>query len=130
MRSMVLPLAPGEVSRVSFDYAVTLSTENGEVRIETAFTLSVPGRATVSVDPASVGSLAADLVALLHLRLESAEVTDAGVLSLRFGAGGMVVVEPHEQYEAWTYADRRPEVKAVCGPGGDVTTWGLGSASA
>jgi hypothetical protein len=123
--STTLPISTHELSRVSFDYAVSFFTDGGgELRIETPFTLSGRGREEL-VDPAAVGGHAVDLLALLHLRIDSAEAAESGSLVLRLG-DAVVTVEPHDQFEAWTFADR-VGAKAVCSPGGGVTTWGFAS---
>lgn len=124
-----LPGVSGEVIRISFDYAVTLSLEGGgEIRIEAPFVLSTEGRLIARVDPVSIGEAASDVLSLLHLRVEAADVTDGGVLSIRLAGSRTVAVEPDERYEAWSYTDRSG-VMAVCSPGGSVTTWGIGDGS-
>jgi hypothetical protein len=107
------------VSRVEFDYAVSLLTEDGCVlRIETTFTLSA-----ALVNPADAAGHAEALVGLLHCRIEAAEASQSGALRLRFDGDRELSVEPDARYEAWTLA-APGGVHVVCTPGGGVTTWG------
>jgi hypothetical protein len=122
---MELPLAGQAVSRVAFDYAVTLWTDGGgELRVETPFTITGGGGAAVRVVPAAAAGSAALLVGLLKINVETASVADDGTLRLRLAGGGTIEVGPDEQFEAWTFAGPKGE-KAVCMPGGGLTTWGL-----
>lgn len=121
---MTLPLLGQSVSRVSFDYAVTLLTDGGsELRIETAFSIATGEQATV-IEPSSVADNAERLVALLGSHVETADTRADGSLRLSLSGGQTIEVLPHPEFEAWTFAGPGG-VKAVATPGGGLTTWGL-----
>lgn len=121
-----LPLAGQSVSRVAFDYAITLLTDRGaELRFETEVSLLGVGTATkISIAPAAAADGASLLVGLLNREVEAASIDDDGTLRLALGGGAKVEVAPHAAFEAWTFAGPKGE-KAVCMPGGELTTWGI-----
>lgn len=107
-----------------FDYAVTLQTEEGAVlRVEQPFALRRHDEDVATVDPERAADHAPLLVGLLHKIVEGAEATEAGELTVRLSDAWALVVPPHSDYEAWTFAGSRGE-HVVCVPGGGVTAWG------
>lgn len=122
---MQLPLAGQSVSSLTFDYAITLLTDGGsELRFEAMFSLIDAGTAITSIAPAAAAESASQLVGLLNREIEAASMDDDGTLRLFLGGGARVEVAPDEEFEAWTFAGPKGE-KAVCLPGGGLTTWGL-----
>jgi hypothetical protein len=117
-----LPIAGRTVGRVAFDHAVILWTDDGgELRLETTFTFIDISGATTSVVPAAAGASASLLIGLLDCNIAGATVGDNGALRVSLDAG-TIEVGPDQEFEAWTYAGAKGE-KAVCLPGGGLTTW-------
>ena len=122
---MTLPILGESISRVAFDYGVTLLTDGGsELRIETSFSIASHDRPAVVVEPAEVGDNANALVDLLGSQVDLADTWSDGSLRLRLSGGQMIEVPPHPEFEAWTFAGSGG-VKALATPGGGLTTWGL-----
>jgi hypothetical protein len=122
---MDLPLVGESIARIGFDFAVTLLTSGGaELRVETAFAITGEDLSSTSVSPVAAGPHASLLLGLLHREITGATVSQDGTLRLSLGGGGTVEVDPDDKFEAWTFAGPKGE-KAVCLPGGGVTTWGL-----
>ena len=120
---MNLPGVGEEISRVAFDWAVTLLTEEGtELRVEGRFDLTVDGTTTERVHPTEVTPHAAALVRQLHRRVTALRVLEGGGLELRIDGGFSMVVHPGHEFEAWTY-NGSDDSKAVGLPD-DVATWG------
>jgi YD repeat-containing protein len=118
-----LPGAGEEISRVAFDWAVTLLTAEGsELRVEGPFDLTVDGSTTQGVDPSHVAPHAASLVRQLRRRVTAVRVLDGGGLELRIDGDFSMLVHPGHEFEAWTY-NGSDDSKAVGMPDGDVETW-------
>jgi hypothetical protein len=122
---ITLPLQGRELSSVSFDFAVTFGTAEGdELKIETPFVLHLSNGEPMTVDPESAGDLAANLLDLIHQDIVIAEATEAGALSVHLSGGAVISVRPDGEYEAWTFAGASG-AKVVCRPGGELSTWGM-----
>jgi Family of unknown function (DUF6188) len=120
-----LPLVGQSISRVAFDYAVTLLTDGGaELRIETAFSIATREEAAAVVEPSVATEQASALVRLIGCEVELADAGSDGSLRLAFSGGRTIEVLPHPEFEAWTFAGA-DGAKAVSVPGGSLTTWGL-----
>jgi hypothetical protein len=110
------------ITRVCFDYGVTLLTDAGyELRISTELMLTTGAADPLRIDP-EASTTAAPLLTLLHDEVLATEIAPSGSLLLRFSAGRTLRVEPHPRYEAWTLAGRDGPL-AVCSPGGGLVTW-------
>jgi hypothetical protein len=119
-----IPTTDETVTAVRFDYAVTISTDTYELRIETEFILENPEVGRVLVDPEDVGPRATALLGCLHRAVE--EIHFAAHSPLVFRAGDVVIeVAPHDEFEAWTLAGEDGLI-AVCNPGGTLSTWAPG----
>jgi len=120
---MKLAIAGHSISRISFDYAFSLSTADGaELRIETAFEFIVGDERPALVEPSCAVEQSRALVRLLHREIEASHITETGELLLRIEGGTTIRVSPHDEFEAWTFAGANGE-KAVCMPGGVLATW-------
>ena len=120
---MNLLLTDQTVTRVSFDHAVTLLFDSGaQLGLGVPFSLRLQAGSPQVIDPEQVGPFAADVLSLLHQRVQSVEADDTGVLRLRLESGCELVVQPHEMYEAWSLTG--PEQRVVVAlPGGGLSTW-------
>lgn len=122
---MTLPLIGHSISRVAFDYAVTLLTDGeSELRIEAAFSIASGDDAQVVVEPSAAAEHAAVLIRLLGCQVEDANAGSDGSLRLSFSGGRSIEVKPHPKFEAWTFAGANG-AKAISTPGGGLSTWGL-----
>jgi len=112
------------VERISIDYAITLLTDGGaEVRIETTFSIRLPGRDVAVVEPEHLVGGSAWLAAVLHEMITEASVSEkTGTLMLGFANGTRLEVVAHESYEAWTYAGSDGS-KVVAVAGGGASSW-------
>lgn len=116
----------GEISRICFDYGLTLLSISGsEIRFETVLSIGDEQSPPLFVDPSEAAEHAQIFVRLLHQIVTSAEAAEDGTLSIDFLSKTRIVVSPDARYEAWTFADPKGK-KAVCIPGGGLTTWLLG----
>lgn len=117
-------IAGQSVERVSFDYAVTLLTDQGvELRIETGFSLLTPDGDIHLIDPQRIGNQAEYVIAALHETITVATIEDrTGELTLEFISGRRIQVDSNESYEAWTLAGPGG-AKFVSLPGGGLGTW-------
>jgi len=126
MGSVNLGIVGQSVERVSFDYAVTLLTDDGaEIRIETVFSLRAPSGESVVVDPSQPGRGAELMMAsILHNMITGVAVDEeVGSLVLDLMNGARLEVAPSESYEAWTFTGDHG-LRVVAQPGGGVSTWG------
>jgi hypothetical protein len=116
-----------EVTRVSFDYALTfLIEDSSRIVVETPFDLILDG-VTMSVDPESARAVAPSVLALLHSTVSRLIVRDPGILTVEFLGGDRMVVPLSNDYESWTvYSDTTGIGGLVCPPGGldlALVTW-------
>jgi hypothetical protein len=121
---MQLPIVEASVTTVLFDFAISLNLNAASIRIETLATVERPGIDSLTVEPESPGEGATEFVRLRGLVVKAASTADNGELTIEFDDGTHLVVPPNDHYEAWTFAGEHGE-KAVCLPGGELTTWGL-----
>src|ERR1022692_2862519 len=111
------------VTRISFDYAITLLTEEGvELRLETQFTFTEPDSEPIVIDPERPDAAALKVLGLLHKVIRAFHVAESGSLVLAVEGGSGIRTEADDAYEAWTIAGRRGE-KVVCLPGGELAIW-------
>lgn len=113
------------VSRVSFDYAISLLIVGGaEFTFETQFEIrGVQDPLVVQVEPEAAADQAQALLRLLlHQDIHVARFSSDGVLQLQVGSV-LLRTSPHAHYEAWNFAGPAGQ-KVVCLPGGGVATWG------
>jgi hypothetical protein len=125
MELISLPVTGLTITRVCFDYAIVLLMDDGsELRLQVAMSMEGKGVPESTITPQSVGPHASWLAGLLHREMVSALIDPSGRVEIEIEGPARIVVAPHSQYEAWTYAGPSGQ-KAVCLPGGGVTTWDL-----
>ncbi|MFJ6050514.1 DUF6188 family protein [Streptomyces sp. NPDC092307] len=118
------------VTRTVFDHQVRISFTDhapdgrvrvdGELVIETPFTLTDPSGHQALLTPAT-GSSLAPILGWFARVVTDTEVTGQGVLSLGFDDGTRLRVEPAPDYESWNLTG--PGIDPVLvGPGGE-TDW-------
>jgi hypothetical protein len=102
--------------------AVLHFSDDYEARIESPFILTMAGeRYDISPDSDPQESFL-PLEQLLRQTVTSADVDESGVLSLAFGNGATIRVEPDDEYEAWTVAG--PDGYLIVSmPGGELAIW-------
>ena len=122
---MNLGIAGQSIERVSFDFALTLLTENGaELRVEVPFSLHRPDGLTVVINPEDPVEAMAVLPAVLHQMVtRSVADRETGSLLLEFSHGSRIEVPSSDSFEAWTFATQQG-VQTVALPGGGLSTWG------
>lgn len=118
------------VTRTAFDHQVRISFTDhapgggmrvdGELVIETPFTLTDASGHQAILTPATVPSLA-PLLGLFAKVVTETEVTGQGALSLGFDDGTRLSVEPDPDYESWNLIGSGIDPVLV-GPGGE-TDW-------
>ena len=121
---MNLGIAGQAISRIGFDFAIILLTDDGaEIRIESELSIRSPSGDIHILDPEHSGGNASQVLSLLHgvVRRATADET-TGELSLEFDDGSQLRVDPDDDYEAWTFAGRKGE-KCVSLPGGGLGLW-------
>jgi len=100
-------------------YAVSLLTDRGtEIQIENEFTLRHGGehkqvKPDVNLDFP---------VELQQQMITRSVIEESGTLDISFDNGVAIRVPPDNDYEAWNITG--PTRKYVCGPGGEIVTWG------
>lgn len=120
------PVAGLTITRVCLDYAfVLLMDEGSELRIEQALSITGESLEPVTVRPDPLDTRIAFAFRVVNRRVARAWADESGRLEIQFEGPLAITVEPHPQYEAWTYAGSQGE-KAISVPGGGLTTWGLG----
>jgi Family of unknown function (DUF6188) len=120
---MSLDLEGEQIVDEDFEFALALTTDHGvKLRVETAFDVDTPEdrRRLVPDDPALGwwGRLS-----LVGTKIAECSQSDSGELRVSLSNGMSMTVQPDEQFEAWTlsYPSGR---KVICGPGGEITTFG------
>lgn len=121
---MQLPIVGAPVTMVLFDFAISINLGSASIRIETTATIERPGSQSIVVEPETPDAAASEVVRLRGLAVSEASTADNGELAMEFDDGTRLTVPPNARYEAWTFAGEHGE-KAVCLPGGGLTTWGL-----
>ena len=122
---LVLPLEGLSIARCVIDHAFSLEASREHdivvLRIECPFTVSKTGMQYVLEpnEPANLGPA----TALVHASVRTARASAEGRLSIVFDDGRELTVEPSDDFEAWELTGPNG-VKAVCRPGGGVSTWG------
>jgi hypothetical protein len=112
-----------KVSRICFDYGVTLMTESRfELRFETTFHVRLSGSDEETIEPGEIGPAARQVLALLHGVVASTEIEKTGRITVSFVDGSELTAEPSDEFEAWSIAGPKM-VRVVCLPGGSVTEW-------
>ncbi len=121
---MDLRIANQVVQQISFDYAITLRTDDGsQIRIETEFSIQDMEGRSIAIDPSGAGDSCTDVLSLLHETITDAAADEGtGSLSLTFGNGSLARADAHDSYEAWTFDGPRG-FKCVALPGGGLSWW-------
>ncbi|NUP45279.1 MAG: hypothetical protein HOY76_51715 [Streptomyces sp.] len=121
---MDLNLQGQSVIRVCFDTALTvLTSEDCELRVETAAVVKRPAEGAAPFDPESPGTAAVQLVQLIHDAIILAKVGSIGNLAIAFESGAELSVAPHAEYEAWALVEPNGR-QVTCMAGGEVALWG------
>jgi hypothetical protein len=93
-----------------------------EVTIETTFRLRDAAAVVHELQPDGLPTSLAPALGLVHQDVAHLEVREGGLLRAGFRDGAELVVEPDEEFEAWSVsADGR--VRLVCLPSGGLATW-------
>jgi hypothetical protein len=112
-----------ELTRVSFDYAVTLLVDpNTKIRLATNVVLTGADGTSVPFRSGGADMPTADLVGLLHQDIAQAWVSDDGVLTIRFADDATLRATPDPDYEAWEIAGENG-FRVICMPGGKLAIW-------
>jgi hypothetical protein len=121
---MEINVSGQDVSRITFDYALTIETSGGiELRFESRFRLvDRDGVEEVEGEPESLDVTGGAIVKLLHKPIDELTVDGSGVLTVSFTTGRRLVCDPDERFEAWTLVTSTGE-RIVCMPGGGVAHW-------
>lgn len=123
-----LTLQDAEVTRCSFDYAVTLSIYSSagylEIRIEQQLELTLPTRPAevVLVPEQGTAGQMAPALDLLHTVPLRVEAFKDGRLVVLLAGDGLLRVQPDDAYEAWTLTGP-DDLRLVSIPGGDLAVW-------
>ena len=121
-QDVLLPFIGEEITRVSFDYAVSLLFLNGiELRIEAPFSI-YDADAVVTVDPEGEPLLAGVALRLSRRVVQDAAVTVTGVLEIAVSGDLVVRVPPSKKYESWDMSGPHG-VMVVSIPGGELAVW-------
>lgn len=121
---MDLNIQGNSIIRVCFDTALTvLTSENWELRVETDAIIKRPDEDAVPSDPESPGTVAVQLVQLIHDAITLAEVGSLGNLVIAFESGAGLSAAPHAEYEARGLVGPSGR-RVTCTPGGEVALWG------
>ena len=111
------------VIQCRFDYAVSLVFDDDiVVRIETPFEIRRHD-SRHPIDPTNVGSMAEQIIQLLGAVAHSCRVLASGVLHIQFIDLRELVIEPNEQFEAWSMVHRDGSY-SVALPGGGTSSFG------
>lgn len=105
------------------DYTLQLQfSDDYFVRIETPFTLELPGnRIALSPENDSPESFE-PIAAIVGHSITEWAVDDDGALRITFGDSARFVIEPDADYESWTVSG--PDgMLVVCTPGGELAVW-------
>lgn len=118
------------VDRTAFDYQVRLTLVgpgpgekhrvDAELVIETSFVLCDAEGGTHRLDPGT-GSGLAPVLDLFGKTINTVEVDDSGALTLGFGDGARLSIDPHPEFESWHLVGRGVDPISVA-PGGE-TDW-------
>ncbi|WP_157742452.1 DUF6188 family protein [Micromonospora chokoriensis] len=122
----LLPVGDGVVTQLRIDFAFTLVIEAWlEIRVETEFSYGVPG-AECRIDPCVSAGLG-PLLDRHQAEVTAVEVGKDGRLRVTFADDAVLLVEPHDQYEAFTVAGTPPSTSRrflfVAVPGGGLAVW-------
>jgi hypothetical protein len=112
------------VTRVSFDFAITLHTDSGnELRLETDFDFIPAIGDPVHIVPANAQEKASVILCLLNARVLSAVANDQnGELAIDFGPAGRLLVPAEGSYEAWALTSQHGlAYNAIAG--GGLAAW-------
>lgn len=119
-----LPMAGQEVSRVCFDWAITLEFLDGfpetSIRIGGKIRLQV-GTEEVEIDP-EVSASAGRAVVLVRKRAAAGIALRDGTLRIVFSDGTKIAASPSSPYEAWELSASNG-LKLVCLPSGGLAVW-------
>jgi hypothetical protein len=111
-----------QVTRIEFDYAVTLIFIDGSILvIETGLEISRAGEMR-RINADGFVEHSAAILDVLHAVLVSGDIDSNGKLILNFDNGTSFLIPANPDYEAWNFCS--PEgLRMVCSPGGGVVKW-------
>lgn len=116
--------ADAEVTRVSFDWSVTLliasADSSMEVRIENEFSVTTSDGSTTSVNPEGGATQLSGALELLRKRVSLVRALKTGALEIEFEDGESVAVAADADFEAWGISTPQGPLM-VSAPGGDLT---------
>ena len=121
----LLPYEGSQVHQVRVSYQLTLVLDNGaDVDISNEATLkqTAPGSDAVTTRLEPERQDVAPALSLFLGSITSAVAFKSGRLELRFADGTELMVESHEQYEAWE-ATGPGGLRFVAMPGGKLAVW-------
>jgi hypothetical protein len=124
-RWIVAPMDEVTVTRCCVDYGFTLnlSGRSGsfEIRIEQPFELTLKPD-VLHFDPSGDAERLGPALSVLHQTVVNITAFADGRLSIGFGSGAELRVQPSDEFEAWTLVG--PEsLQLVSIPGGDLAIW-------
>ncbi|WP_051637706.1 DUF6188 family protein [Rhodococcus sp. UNC363MFTsu5.1] len=126
---MDLRMTGDVVSRLCFDFAVTVVTDRGfELSIGSDFIFNPSVGEPVEVSPEGLTNREV-LLQLFQEPIVTALASEDGSLVLNFAGGQSLAVQPDTDYEAWTLSGTNG-FRVVATPGGGLATWGSGEANA
>lgn len=121
-----LPVEGLSIARCVVDHAFSLEAFRDDdvvtLRIGGPFTVTAGNGVKHVLDPSEPANLG-PAIALVRALVRRARASAEGRLGLVFDDGREVVIEPNEDFEAWELVGPKG-AKAVCSPGGGVSTWG------
>lgn len=102
MVRLEIPDTDFRIERISFDYAINFYIGRPyELKVETEFTLEVPGAETITINPEDPGDSAPRILSLLHREVERIEY-DTSSLWMDVQGGFRVFVPNDLCGDAWT----------------------------
>ncbi|MCD9872100.1 DUF6188 family protein [Streptomyces guryensis] len=121
-----LPVEGSEVTRVSFDWAVSLligSPESTfEVRIEDGIRLDTPEHGSLTIDPEGDPQQLAAALVLLRQPVAYVRALKNGELNIGLDNGSTLRVSASDEYEPWEITEPRG-TRIVSTPGGSLAIW-------
>jgi hypothetical protein len=123
-RQTAIPLHGAQVVRLMLGGVIEMSLAPPEVEctIGTEFEIQSDSAKWSGAPDAQPAPDWGPLTALLWDRVRSIEVQKDSSLVIEFDSGSAVRIPPNDEHEAWSLAARDGS-RAVCGPGGDISSW-------
>jgi hypothetical protein len=121
-----VPVSDSEVTRVSFDWAVSLLIGSGEatfeVRIEGEILLEDADEAGLTIDPEGDPQQLAPVLSLLRQPVDHVCALKNGELRIGLSSGTTLRVAASDEFEPWEISGPRG-MRIVSVPGGNVAVW-------